>query len=64
MRDEIYNLLKKDDSKKLNFHRDKALRDFNSFIKRKRKNFDDGYKTWLKLQPYLWRKSLESPIWR
>ena len=64
MKDEIYNLLKKDDSKNLNFHRQKAFKSFNSFIKRKNPTFNDGYKTWLNLQPYLWRKSLESPIWR
>ena len=64
MKDELYNLLRKDDSKKLNFYRGKAFRSYNSFIKKKRLNFNDGYKTWLKLQPYLWRKSLESPIWR
>ena len=64
MKDEIYNLLKKDDSKNLNFYRQKAFKSFNRFLKIKNPNFNDGYKTWLNLQPYLWRKSLDSSIWR
>ncbi len=61
---EIKYLLKENKSDGENIYRNNANNAFNNFLKVKNPSFTNGYKTWLKIQPYLWRKSLESKIWK
>ncbi len=64
LRNELETLLNDDTNTSLNSQRVIAINSFNNFKKIKKPKFNDGYKVWLKMQPYLWRKSLESKIWR
>ena len=64
MKDELLILLKDEKSKELNIYRNKANNSFNKFLNLKNPNFSDGYKVWLKIQPYLWRRSLKSKLWK
>ena len=64
MKDELLILLKDEKSRELNIYRNKANNSFNKFLNLKNPNFSDGYKVWLKIQPYLWRRSLKSKLWK
>ena len=63
-KDELSELLKRETPKSLKIYRDKANSSFIKFLNLKKPNFDDGYKVWLKIQPFLWRLSLDSEVWR
>ena len=64
MKDELLILLKDEKSRELNIYRNKANNSFNKFLNLKNPNFSDGYRVWLKIQPYLWRRSLTSKLWK
>jgi len=64
LRDELENLIKDDKSNYLNSYRIQANNSFNKFLNLKKPSFYEGYKVWLQIQPYIWRKSLESEIWK
>ena len=64
LKKELQELLLNNESNFLNPYQNKAFIQFNKFLNIKNPTFNDGHKTWLKLQPYLWRKSLNSKKWR
>ncbi len=64
LKDELVKLLKDESSKSLNIYRKKANKSFNKFLNLRNPDFNDGYKVWLEIQPFLWRRSLDSKVWK
>ena len=64
LKDELLRLFKEGNPRSLNIYKDRGYQSFKKFLNLKNPNFDDGYKVWLKMQPFLWRKSLDSNIWK
>tara|TARA_Y100001933_G_scaffold259154_1_gene308433 strand:- start:161 stop:2062 length:1902 start_codon:yes stop_codon:yes gene_type:complete len=64
LKDELLKLFTDNNSEVLRTYKDNAKTSFDKFLNMKNPNFNDGYKVWLKMQPFLWRKSLDSKIWR
>ena len=64
LKDELLTLFKDNNSESLMIQKYKAEKSFDKFLNLKKPNFNDGYRVWLKIQPYLWRKSLDSKVWK
>lgn len=64
LKDELLKLLKDESSKSLNIYRKKANKSFNKFLNLRNPDFNAGYKVWLEIQPFLWRRSLDSNVWK